>query len=163
MTTKTKEMAGWLCWPGLVGWLLLSFAAAWYGSRFSPGSWYASLVKPGFTLPTWVFAPVWLVLYVLMGIAAWLVWRSRGFTGAQGCLCLFVAQLALNAAWPWLFFGLHRPGLAFLEILVLWVAIFATLMVFWRRRPLAGVLLLPYLLWVGFAALLNLLIWRLNA
>ncbi len=146
----------------LVGWLALSFAAALVGSQFRPGAWYATLAKPAWTPPGALFAPVWTLLYALMGISAWLVWRRIGFRGATAALSLFVAQLSLNALWPYLFFGLHRPDIAFAEILVLWMAILATLLAFWRITPPAGALMLPYLLWVSFAAALNLALWRLN-
>lgn len=95
-----------------------------------------------------------------MGIAAWLVWRSSGLTGAAGALVLFIIQLMLNAIWSWIFFGLHMPGLAFVEIAVLWLTILATTVAFWQHSPLAGGLLIPYLLWVGFALLLNFSIWQ---
>jgi tryptophan-rich sensory protein len=128
-----------------------------------PGAWYDSLVKPAWTPPGVVFGPVWTVLYILMGAAAWLVWRRAGFSGATFPLSLFIAQLVLNTLWSYLFFGLKNPGLAFVEIVVLWAAILTVLAGFWRVRPLAGVLLVPYLAWVTFAAGLNLQIWRLNA
>jgi translocator protein len=149
---------------GLVAWLAVSFVAAWIGSRFMPGEWYVSLVKPSWNPPNWVFAPVWSVLYILMGVAAWLVWRQAGFTGFGGvALRLFIVQLALNALWSHLFFGLHRPDLAFLDIVGLWVAILAVVLMFWRVNAVAGTLMLPYLAWVGFASYLNYVIWRLNA
>ena len=147
---------------GLVGWLAVSFAAATVGSRFRPGEWYASLVKPAWNPPNAVFAPVWTLLYAFMGIAAWLVWRQAGFRGAGAALGLFLVQLALNALWSYLFFGIHRPDLAFFEIVVLWLAILATLVLFWRVTAPSGILLLPYLAWVGFAAFLNFTLWRLN-
>ena len=147
----------------LVAWLAVSFSAALVGSRFMPGEWYASLARPSWTPPRWVFAPAWSLLYTLMGISAWLVWRRVGFRGGARALGLFLLQLALNALWSYLFFGLHRPAIAFLEIVVLWAAIFATLVLFWRVSAAAGALLLPYLGWVGFAACLNLAIWRMNA
>jgi tryptophan-rich sensory protein len=109
-----------------------------------------------------VFGPVWTALYILMGVAAWLVWREHGFRGSSPALWLFIGQLALNAAWSWMFFGLNRPGLAFAEILVLEAAIVWTLVLFWRLRPAAGALLVPYALWVAFASVLNLRLWRLN-
>jgi tryptophan-rich sensory protein len=148
---------------GLILWLAASLAAGWIGSRFLPGAWYAELAKPGWTPPNAVFGPVWTVLYILMGVAAWLVWRRVGFTGAPVALGLFIGQLVLNALWSYLFFGLHRPGAAFVDIVALWLAILATLIGFWRVRPMAGALLLPYLFWVGFASVLNLQLWRLNA
>lgn len=147
---------------GLAAWLLASLAAGGIGSRFMPDAWYASLAKPSWTPPDAVFAPVWTALYVLMGVAAWTIWRRAGFRGSPVGLPLFAAQLALNALWPYLFFGLHRPGLAYLEILILWAVILGVTAIFWRESRAAGFLMLPYLAWVGFASCLNLAIWRLN-
>ena len=128
-----------------------------------PGEWYASLAKPPWNPPSFVFAPVWTTLYVLMGIAAWLVWREAGFSGARAALSLFLVQLVLNALWSYLFFGMQKPMFAFFEIIVLWCMILATLVAFWRVRPMAGVLLIPYVCWVSFASVLNYQLWRLNA
>ncbi|MGO8760392.1 MAG: TspO/MBR family protein [Desulfobaccales bacterium] len=150
-------------WAGLFFWVALSFAAAGIGSRFWPGDWYAHLAKPAINPPAWVFAPVWTPLYLVMGIAAWLVWQERGLARAAPALALFLAQLALNAAWFWLFFGLHLLGWALVDLAALWLAIGATILAFWAHRPLAGLLLVPYLLWVSFAALLNFHLWRLNS
>jgi tryptophan-rich sensory protein len=134
-------------------------SAGFIGSRFPPGEWYQGLEKPSWNPPSWVFGPVWTLLYILMGIAVWLVWKERGFsTGVY----LFIAQLVLNAVWSWLFFGLNRPDLAFYEIVVLWLLILLTMMVFWRVRPAAGALFIPYLLWVSFASVLNHTLWKLN-
>jgi benzodiazapine receptor len=149
-------------WLGLAGWLAVSYAAGLVGSRYLPGPWYRELVKPSWNPPAAVFAPVWTALYALMAIAAWLVWKRAGFAAAALPLALFGAQLVLNAAWTYLFFGLHRPDLAFFEIALLWLLILATTVAFWREQPVAGALLLPYLCWVGFAAALNFRIWRLN-
>ena len=148
---------------GLLGWLGVTFAAAWAGSRFMPGAWYAALSKPAWNPPNAIFAPVWSVLYGLMAVAAWLVWRRAGFSGAGAALGLFAVQLILNALWSYLFFGRHQPGLAFGDIVVLWVAILSVVLLFWRVDRVAGALLLPYLAWVGFAAYLNFTLWRLNA
>jgi benzodiazapine receptor len=147
---------------GLVGWLAGSLAAGFIGSRFQPGAWYASLAKPAWTPPNAVFAPVWSVLYLLIALAAWLVWRRAGFKGAGVALALFVAQLVLNALWSWLFFGLHRPDLAFFEIVILWSAAAGVAVLFWREVRSAGALMVPYVLWVGFASYLNFALWRLN-
>jgi benzodiazapine receptor len=149
---------------GLAGWLLGSFAAAAVGGVASAnaGGFYQQLVRPGWAPPPWLFGPVWSVLYLLMGIAAWLVWRERGFRGARTALTLFVVQLAANALWTWLFFAWRRGALAFGEILLLWVLIVATLVAFWWVRPLAGALLVPYLLWVTFASALTFAVWRMN-
>jgi benzodiazapine receptor len=149
-------------WVGLVFWAVLSFTAAWIGSRFGPGEWYLTLAKPSFTPPAWIFAPVWTLLYLLMGLAAWLVWQRSGLAGAKLALGLFVVQLVLNAAWSWLFFGEHRIGLALADLAALWLTLAATLLAFWVHRPLAAFLLVPYLAWVSFAALLNFAFWRLN-
>jgi translocator protein len=149
-------------WLGLAGWLLVSFSAAWFGGRFTAVDWYLALERPAWSPPPWLFGPVWGVLYLLIAVAAWLVWKRYGFAGAPVALALFLVQHVLNAAWSWIFFGLREPGWALLEILVLWALIAATTAAFWRRRPLAGALLAPYLLWVAFAAALNFEIWRLN-
>lgn len=148
---------------GLLGWLLLVAIAAAVGAIASASApdFYGQLQRPGWSPPAWLFGPVWTTLYALMGIAAWLVWRT-GRADIRGALWLFVAQLALNALWSWLFFAWHRGGLAFLDILLLWILVVATVVAFWRIRPLAGVLLLPYLAWISFAGALNLTVWRLN-
>ncbi len=148
---------------GLALWVLVSLGAGLVGSQFMPGEWYAALAKPSWNPPGTVFAPVWTTLYVMMGVAAWFVWRQAGFSGARGALSLFFIQLVLNGAWSYLFFGAHLPMVAFVEIVVLWVVILLTLVSFWKVRPIAGALLVPYLCWVGFAAALNYQLWRLNA
>ncbi len=147
---------------GLVGWLVVCFAAAAVGSRFLPGAWYETLVKPAWNPPSSVFGPVWTVLYTSMGLAAWLVWRRAGFGGAGAALAAFGAQLVLNAAWSYLFFGLHRPGVAFADIVTLWLLILLVVALFWRVDWRAGALMVPYLVWVGFASCLNFALWRLN-
>lgn len=146
----------------LAGWILLSFSAAALGGFFGAGEWYRSLNKPSWNPPGWIFGPVWTALYAMMGVAAWLIWRRGGWSARAPALSLFLVQLALNAAWTPLFFGLRAPGLAFAEIVLLWLAILATLVAFWRVQRAGGWLLLPYLAWVSFAAVLNLAIWRLN-
>lgn len=149
---------------GLVGWLVVSFIAAAIGgvASIQAGPFYTDLVRPEWAPPASIFGPVWTVLYILMGIAAWLVWRVGGFRAARLALTLFLVELALNALWSWLFFGLHRGALAFADILFLWVLLVATLIAFWRVRPLAGAQLVPYLLWVTFASALNYTVWQLN-
>jgi len=129
----------------------------------SVGTWYPSLVKPSWNPPDAVFGPVWTVLYIAMGVAAWLVWRRRGAGRVGGPLLLFILQLVLNAGWSLLFFGLRSPGLALIEIVLLWLAIAATLWSFARVQRWAALLMAPYLAWVTFAAALNLQIWRLNS
>lgn len=149
---------------GLAASLIISFAASAIGAAASvqAGPFYDQLVRPAWAPPPWVFGPVWTFLYLLMGISAWLVWRDGGFRAARVPLALFLVQLAANALWSWLFFGWRLAGPAFFDILVLWGLIMATLLTFWRVRPLAGGLLVPYLLWVSFAAVLNYSIWQLN-
>ncbi|APW60438.1 TspO/MBR family protein [Paludisphaera borealis] len=152
---------------GLLGFVILSFSAAAIGTaatipNLSP--WYAGLRKPPWIPPSSLFGPVWTVLYLLMSLAAWLVWRHRNThrEDVQTALGCFVFQLALNAAWSWLFFGLHQTGLAFAEILSLWLVIAATILSFFKISRGAALLLVPYLLWVSFAAVLNGAIHRLN-
>jgi translocator protein len=123
--------------------------------------WYANLAKPSFNPPNWIFGPVWITLYALMGVA---VWRVLGRDAPQKrlALILFLAQLAFNAAWSCMFFGLHNPFLGFCNIVPQWFLIAATLLVFWSIDRLAGLLLLPLASWVAFAAVLNFEVWRLN-
>lgn len=147
---------------GLIGWIALSFLAAAVGGLFRPGEWYLSLDRPSWTPPGWIFPPVWTALYATMGFAAWLVWKERGWRAGAAPLAIFVVQLLFNAAWSWLFFGLHRPGLALFDIVALWIGILATVIAFWHVRPAAGALLIPYLAWVSFATFLNAEIWLRN-
>jgi len=133
------------------------------GTRAGVEGWYTGLAKPSWTPPAWLFGPVWTILYASMAVAAWLVWRSARRGGAMRPLAAFAAQLVLNAVWPVVFFGLRMPGLAFAAIVALWAAIVITVVLFWRSVPTAGLLMLPYLGWVTFAAGLNLAIWRMNA
>jgi benzodiazapine receptor len=147
----------------LAGWVLLCFAAASLGVLFMPGEWYASLMKPSWNPPGWLFGPVWTVLYTMMAMAAWLVWRQGGFKTQRRALTLFLVQLALNALWTPLFFGLHWTGVAFAEIILLWLVIAATIAGFRSVNRLAAWLLAPYLVWVGFATALNFTLWRLNS
>lgn len=147
----------------LVGWLILCFAASGTGVFISTDGWYTGLRKPAWTPPGWLFGPVWMLLYAMMGVAAWLVWREGGWKRQGRALGLFLLQWVLNALWTPLFFGLHLPGPAFAEIVLLWMAIVATVVAFARVRTTAAVLLVPYLIWVTFAAGLNFALWRLNA
>jgi translocator protein len=147
----------------LVGWLALCYSAASLGAVFMPGEWYAALKKPSWNPPAWIFGPVWTALYAMMAVAAWLVWKRGGWAKQRGPLMLFLVQLALNAAWTPLFFGLHWTGVACAEIVLLWLAIAATLATFRPVSRAAAWLLAPYLLWVGFATMLNFALWRLNS
>ena len=126
-------------------------------------TWYATIEKPAFTPPSWVFGPVWTILYVLMGVAAFLVWK-KGLDqpAVKVALAWFLVQLALNASWTPVFFGLHRPDLALIVILLLWGALVVTMLCFVRVSRPATLLLVPYLLWVSVAAVLNASIWHLN-
>lgn len=149
---------------GLIGWLLVAFAAAAVGGFASANAsdFYSALVRPSWAPPGWLFGPVWSVLYVLMGVSAWLVWRARGFAGAWPALLLFVVQLAANALWTWLFFVWRLGALAFVEVLLLWLLIAANIVLFSRVSKLAAWLLVPYVAWVSFACALTFAAWRLN-
>ena len=125
-------------------------------------SWYDALHKPSWTPPAWLFGPAWTLLYVSMAVAAWLVWREGGWRPNRVALGLFLLQLLFNGLWSPLFFGLHRPGLSLVDSILIWLALAATLVAFWRVSLPAGVLLVPYLAWVTFATALNFTIWRLN-
>ena len=150
---------------GLFVAILICFAAAGLGAAVTtpqiPG-WYAALAKPAWNPPDWIFGPVWSLLYLMMAVAAWVVWRRAGFAAAKLPLALFAIQLALNSLWSVLFFGLHKPGAAAVEIVLLWAAILATFITFRRQSRWASGLLVPYLAWVSFAGVLNIMIWRLN-
>jgi len=147
----------------LIGFLALSLFVALSGIRFQPGEWYEGLLKPSWTPPSAAFGPAWTILYILMAISAWMVWKSAGMATARGALAVYLFQLVLNASWSMVFFGWHRMGLGFVNIVFLWLAIAATVRLFWRHQQVAAILLVPYLLWVGFAGVLNFTIWRLNA
>jgi benzodiazapine receptor len=149
---------------GLVLWLAACFFAAAVGASASlqAGTFYAELVRPDWAPPAAVFGPVWTALYAIMAIAAWLVWERREIRVARIALAVFVLQLISNALWSWLFFGWRQGALSFLDIVFLWVLIAVLLVLFWRIRPLAGLLLIPYLAWVTFASALNYQIWQLN-
>jgi len=143
--------------------LLVCLGAGWLGSlltRPSLATWYEGLTKPHWTPPNWIFAPVWTTLYVSMAVAAWLVWRRKSLATIP--MQFFLVQLLLNVAWSAVFFRLHSPGWAFIEIVAFWCAILLTAIAFGRIVRIAGWLMTPYLLWVSYAAALNFAIWRLN-
>jgi translocator protein len=142
----------------------LTIVAAAIGSAasFSAPSFYARLTQPTWAPPAWIFGPVWTVLYIMMGVAACLVVKARGWRASLPTLALYAFQLVLNALWTWLFFYWHLGGLATAEILLLWLTIALTCLAFWRSRALSGMLLLPYLAWVSFATALCWTMWRLN-
>jgi tryptophan-rich sensory protein len=133
-------------------------------TRSAITTWYPTLVKPSFNPPNWIFAPVWTMLYVMMGVAAGMVWSRMEHEkeAVKNALVFFAIQLALNALWSFLFFGLKNPMLAGIEIVILWLMIFETYTKFVKINKIAGYLLIPYLLWVSFATVLNVSIWWLN-
>lgn len=143
----------------LVGFILITFCAPLASLGAMPGDWYAALNKPAWNPPAWIFGPAWTLLYTLMAVAAWLVWKQVGW---KKPLWLYFIQLALNAAWTPIFFGAHQLGWALVAIILLWTAIALTMRSFFRVRPAAGWLFLPYLAWVTFATVLNFTLWRLN-
>jgi translocator protein len=162
-TSRTTSSAG--TWLVLAAFLAASFVVAAVGGMFTAAAmpeWYMTLAKPAFNPPSWIFGPVWTALYIMMAVAAWLVWKASGFRGAAAALTVYGVQLGLNLAWSGIFFALRSPGWALVEIVVLWLAILATAVLFFRHSRAAGWLLMPYLLWVSFAAVLNGAIWRLN-
>jgi uncharacterized protein YbjT (DUF2867 family)/tryptophan-rich sensory protein len=149
----------------LLFFLVICFGTAAVGAALTAvpvRDWYQTLRKPTWTPPDWVFGPVWTMLYLMMALAAWLVWRRTGWSTGRNALGLFAVQLALNAVWSPLFFSLHSPGIAFVDIILLWAAIAATLWSFGRESALAASLLVPYLMWVSYATALNCAIWRMN-
>lgn len=150
---------------GLVGFLAASWVVQGLASWLTFASvrdWYPTLAKPAWTPPNWVFGPVWTLLYILMAVAAWLVWRKAGLAGARLALVLYFVQLTLNAAWSGLFFGLRNPTAGLVDILLLWILIAATLTAFARHSAVAAGLLAPYFVWVSYAAALNFAIWQMN-
>ena len=160
MTTTTRNILA------LAIFLLVVYAVSGLGALATGPAvtgWYSTIKKPNWTPPSWLFGPVWTLLYTLMAVAAWLVWRCRDNPRRASALWAFGLQLALNAVWSPLFFGLHRIDLGLIDIAALWLAILLTIFLFFRLRPAAGWLLVPYLLWCSYAAALNFALWRLNA
>lgn len=151
----------------LAAFVALTFSAAGISSAFAARSlrtWYVALRKPAGSPPVSYFGPVWTALYFLMAVAAWNVWRvGGGWDGASLAITIFLIQLALNAAWSVIFFGVRWPGWALMEITLLWVVLLATMILFWRISILSGAVVVPYLAWVTYAAYLNAGIWRLNS
>ena len=165
MTTE-KTAENWICEVGAlaasVGLALLVSSLGGFVVSPAVESWYQEITRPIFSPPDWVFTPVWITLYVLMAVAAWRVWRQGDFKTAPLPLLTYGLQLTLNLAWPFIFFGNKAFGWAFIEIIILWIAIVATTRLFWAVDRPAGALLIPYLAWVSFAVLLNGAIWWLN-
>ena len=144
---------------GLIGFMGVTFCAPAIGVLSVPGVWYASLNKPAWNPPSWIFGPVWTFLYLMMAVAAWLVWKRDGW---KLPVWLYLVQLALNAAWTPIFFGAHELGWALAEIIALWFAILVTMLAFLSVSRVAGLMLAPYLAWVTFATFLNFTLWRMN-
>lgn len=149
-------------WYGLWIFVGACVVAALSGVLFPPGRWYETLRKPSWRPPNWLFGPAWTILYGTIAVAGWLVWKKAGWEGAAVPLTIYGVQLVLNAAWSGIFFGLKRMDLAFAELVLLWIAILATIVSFHGIDPGAAWLLVPYLLWVTFAGILNFTMWRLN-
>ena len=137
----------------------LTVAAAAIGAMFQPGAWYQALIKPAWTPPNWLFGPVWTVLYVMIAIAGWLVWREQGLSFV---VVVWALQLVLNGAWSWIMFGQHQIGLALADIFLLWISIVLFAVLAWPVSLTASLLFVPYLAWVSYAGALNFAIWRLN-
>jgi translocator protein len=162
---EDRNRQNWSSLAVLALFVAVCIAVSGAGALFTADSvrhWYPMLQKPAWTPPSWLFGPVWTILYIMMACAAWLVWRRRASASVNGALGLFVFQLALNAAWSPLFFGLRNPLAGLLDIVPLWASILATIASFWKISPVAGTLLVPYWLWVSFATALNFAIWRMN-
>ena len=150
-------------WLVLAGLIILCLVTGMIGGMVSAAAiedWYRTLAKPSWNPPDWVFGPVWTALYVMMAVAAWLVWRTRD--RVRPALILFFVQLALNLLWSLLFFGARSPGLALVEVVFLWTSVLLTMLAFFGRQTTAGWLFVPYLAWVSFAAILNFAIWSMN-
>ncbi len=159
MHFSTKQQIG-----GLIAWLGITFIAAALGAAATANapSFYQALNLPSWAPASSVFAPVWSILYVMMGIAAWLVWRQAGFANARTALTLYIIQLIFNALWSWAFFAWHQGSFALMVIVFLWLLVAATLYQFWKINRWAGGLLIPYLLWITYAGVLNLVVWQMN-
>ncbi|MYN41421.1 tryptophan-rich sensory protein [Duganella sp. FT109W] len=164
MPTPTSAPHHPLQLPALAGWLILTFIFAAIGAYASAqaADFYLQLDRPDWAPPAWLFGPAWSALYLLMAVAAWRVQRATTTASGRPALTLYVVQLAANALWTWLFFGWHLGAWAFVEILLLWVLIAATIAAFWRRDRMAGLLLVPYIGWVSFATCLCYSIWQRN-
>lgn len=150
-------------WIALACFAAVTLAAASSGAMFKPDAWYRAIRKPAWTPRDWVFPTVWTPLYVMIAASGWLVWREAGVAGALLPLVVYVLQLSLNAGWSAIFFGLRKPGLAFAEVVLLWVAVALNIALFWPISATAALLLVPYLVWVTIASVLNYQVWRMNA
>ncbi len=164
MAQGRVESVGGSTIPGLLGWIGITAVAAAIGSIAAANSreFYEALQRPSWAPPGSVFGPVWTVLYLAMAVAAWMVWKARNYVGARVALLVYLVQLALNALWTWLFFAWHRGALAFVGVVLLWIAVAMTMNLFRRVRPVAGTLMIPYLAWVTFATMLTYAVWKAN-
>lgn len=144
---------------GLVIFFALVGAAAFFGATFQPGDWYQTLNKPSWTPPNWLFGPVWTVLYIMIAIAGWRVWKTQG---ASPLLAIWFIGLVLNGLWSWLMFGENQIGWALVDIVALLTMIFAFIVLAWQPDRIAALLFIPYAVWVSYATALNFAIWRLN-
>ncbi len=150
---------------GIVIAILVCFSAAGLGGMATTAGlkdWYPALEKPAWNPPDWIFGPVWTVLYLMMAISVWMIWRQVGFERGKKPLLIFAVQLVLNTFWSLLFFGMRQPGWAFAEIILLWLAIGLTIALFAKHSKPAAILMMPYWMWVSFAAVLNYTIWSMN-
>lgn len=150
----------WLVLAGLIVLCLAVGSIGGFATQPSIDSWYRTIAKPDWTPPDWVFGPVWTVLYIMMAVAAWLVWKTGD--RVRPAMALFGVQLAFNLLWSLLFFGARSPGLALIEVVFLWGSVLLTMLAFFGRQSTAGWLFVPYLAWVSFAAVLNFAIWSMN-
>ena len=155
MTTPVRTAS----WPMLVVFVLIVAAAAVFGAQYMPGTWYAALKKPSWTPPNWLFGPVWTVLYVMIAVAGWRVWRAAGVSLALG---VWVLNVAANGLWSYLMFGQQAIGAALLDIALIWVTIVGFIVLAWRIDRIAALLFVPYLVWVSYASALNAALWRMN-
>lgn len=146
----------------LLAWIAVCGLAGIFAAQFEPGTWYEMLQKPSWTPPNWVFPIAWPILYILMGTSAWLIWKMESVSLSDYEFKWFFLQLGLNAIWSWLFFGKQYIATGLAEIFLLWIAIAFTLLLFWKKNRTAGLLLIPYLLWISYASALNFAIWQLN-
>ena len=143
--------------------ILIAFLPGIFGSFFKPGLWYETLSKPSFTPPGWIFGPVWTMLYITIGISGYLAWQATNSFLKRNAFIVYTMQLILNGLWSWIFFGLHNIEIALILIIILWMVILINTVLFTKLKKVSGLLLLPYLLWVSFATLLNWSFFYLNS
>jgi len=157
---KTEPRNQWLVLAGFIVLCIVTGGIGGFATQDAIDGWYNTIAKPWWTPPNAIFGPVWTLLYVMMAVAAWLVWKTKDRLGPA--MLLFAAQLGFNLLWSLLFFGARSPGMALIEVIFLWSSVLLTMLAFFGRQRTAGWLFVPYLAWVSFAAILNLAIWRMN-